>query len=193
MHFRLDFTEQLNRLAEAFHKYEIDEVKFAKYCPNVKISTPRPRAASCTWRVSPATWPSTTRTGPSPRPSTTSWGHYYFSHANVKSAWSLVLESMFGCNIFTTLVLIFPHISGTSQHPRAATCTRMINISRWSSHCISWTWMLFCLNKGWANFASLTKYFAGYSASLQVRVWLCWPVLRILQEAVQEGQNLWMN
>ena len=38
MHFRLDFTEQLNRLAEAFHKYEIDEVKLAKYCQNVKIS-----------------------------------------------------------------------------------------------------------------------------------------------------------
>ena len=28
MHFTiLDFTEQLNRLAEAFHKYEIDEVR----------------------------------------------------------------------------------------------------------------------------------------------------------------------
>ena len=31
MHFHLDFTEQLNRLAEAFHKYEIDEVKSEKY------------------------------------------------------------------------------------------------------------------------------------------------------------------
>ena len=31
MHFHLDFTEQLNRLAEAFHKYEIDEVKLEKY------------------------------------------------------------------------------------------------------------------------------------------------------------------
>ena len=75
MHFHLDFTEQLNRLAEAFHKYEIDEVKLAKYCQNdVEISTRRPRAASCTWPASPATWPSITRTGLSPRPSTQSWG-----------------------------------------------------------------------------------------------------------------------
>ena len=73
MHFHLDFTEQLNRLAEAFHKYEIDEVKLAKYCQNnIKISTRRLRAASCTWPASPATWPSITRTGPSPRPSTQS-------------------------------------------------------------------------------------------------------------------------
>ena len=34
MHFHLDFTEQLNRLAEAFHKYEIDEVKLDKYSKN---------------------------------------------------------------------------------------------------------------------------------------------------------------
>ena len=72
MHFHLDFTEQLNRLAEAFHKYEIDEVKLEKYCQNIKVSTRRLRAASCTWPASPATWPSITRTGPSPRPSTQS-------------------------------------------------------------------------------------------------------------------------
>ena len=42
-----------------------------------KIAFFRPRAASCMWPVSPATWPSITRMAPWPRRSTPSWGRTF--------------------------------------------------------------------------------------------------------------------
>ena len=62
--------------------------KILSKCKNIPF---RPRAASCTWRVSPATWPSITRTGPSPRQSTQSWGVgqlWFYIQTNVHTIFS---------------------------------------------------------------------------------------------------------
>ena len=50
----------------------------------------RPRAASCMWPVSPATWPSITRMAPWPRRSTLSWGTSFPKRKQlIYNCWSL--------------------------------------------------------------------------------------------------------
>ena len=168
MHFHLDFTEQLNRLAEAFHKYEIDEVKLEKYCQNIKVSTRRLRAVSCTWPASPATWPSITRTGPSPRPSTQSWGRGK-TNVHKLSSWLFIIR-----------ILKMRDLTNTNQFQDHRYPWEQLPLWRWQVSSGMDVIPQKCHN--------ISQNVSGHSSSLQSRS--KWRVMWSLQEAMQKGQSM---